>query len=53
VAEAVVAVEIVTEVLPFQAAVTYVPETIPLPEMTEPVLIPVASATTSVTEPEA
>ena len=51
--EDVVAAEIVTDVLPFHVERTYAPDTMPLPVTIAPVLMPVASATTSVIAPEA
>ena len=53
VAEAVVAAESVREVVPVHATVTKAPEAMPLPAITEPVSMPVASDTTMVVTPEA
>ena len=50
---AVIAAESVTDVEPVQAAVTKVPVGMPVPDTTEPVLMPVASATTIAAAPEA
>jgi hypothetical protein len=48
-----VAAESVKDVVPVHAVVTNAPAGIPLPAITDPVLMPVASATTIVVAPEA